>query len=140
MNSVTEANRTPSPGDDVVIVYDGECPFCKQYMQFIRLRASAGNVRLVDARSDDPQVDEVIRRGYDLDEGMIVTVGEQFYHGSDALQVLAMLSTGAGWFNRINFYVFRSKRVAAFLYPMLRGGRNLALRILGRKPINSESV
>ena len=138
MHSDTKATEPPLPEDDLIIVYDGECPFCKHYMQLLRLRASAGNVRLVDARSDDPQVDEVVRRGYDLDEGMIVTVGDQYYHGSDALQVLAMLSTGAGWFNRFNAYVFRSKRVSAFLYPVLRSGRNLALRILGRKPIHSE--
>ena len=140
MNSVTEDYRAPSPDSDVVIVYDGECPFCKQYMQLLRLRASCGNVRLVDARSDDPHVDEVVRRNYDLDQGMIVTVGDQYYHGSEALQVLAMLSTRMGWFNRFNFFVFRSKRVAAALYPTLRGGRNLALRLLGRKPINSEPL
>lgn len=137
MNSGTESSSKPLPADNVVIVYDGECPFCKQYTQLLRLRANSGNVRLINARSDDPQVEEVLRRGYDLDQGMIVTIDDQFYHGAQAMHVLAMLSTHTGWFNRFNYYVFRSKRVAFVLYPLLRRGRNLVLRILGRKPINN---
>jgi len=121
----------------VIIVYDGECPFCQKYIDLLRLRASVGTVRLVDARSDDPIVGDVLQRGFDLDQGMIVIIGERFYHGASAMQVLAMLSTGVGWFNRFNFYVFRSKRVSTVLYPVLRTGRNFVLRVLGRKPINS---
>ena len=136
MDSGLEGSGTPASDDEVVIVYDGECPFCKQYMQLLRLRASTSNVRLVNARNDDPQVAEAVRRGYDLDQGMIVTIANQFYHGAEAMHVLAMLSTRAGWFNRINYHIFRSKRITTFLYPILRSGRNLALRILGRAPIN----
>ena len=136
MHSDSKGSSPPSSDNQVVIVYDGECPFCKQYMQLLRLRANARNVRLINARDDDPQVDEIVRRGYDLDQGMIVTIADQVYHGAEAMHVLAMLSTRAGWFNRINFYVFRSKRVTTLLYPFLRSGRNLALRILGREPID----
>lgn len=130
-------NSSTPPCEDVIIVYDGECPFCQKYIDLLRLRASVGTVRLVDARSDDPIVGDVLQRGFDLDQGMIVIIGERFYHGASAMQVLAMLSTGVGWFNRFNFYVFRSKRVSTVLYPVLRTGRNLVLRLLGRKPINS---
>jgi hypothetical protein len=35
-------------------------------------------------------------------------------------------------FNRLNAALFRSPRVARLLYPMLRGGRNAVLRLLGR--------
>ena len=128
---------TSSPANEVAIVYDGECPFCQQFTRLLRLRANIGRVRLIDARGGDPLVAEVVKRGYDLDQGMIVTIGDEYYHGAEAMHVLAMLSTRAGWFNRFNFYVFRSKRVAAMLYPILRTGRNLALRILGRKLINN---
>ena len=136
MSNGTESSNTPSPESNVVIIYDGECPFCKKYTQLLRLRTSSGNVRLINARSDDPQVEEVLRRGYDLDQGMIVTIDGQFYHGAQAMHVLAMLSSHSGWLNRFNYYVFRSKRVSFILYPLLRGGRNLALRILGHKQIN----
>lgn len=103
----------------------------------MRLRASAGKVRLIDARSDDPLVGVVIQRGFNLDQGMIVIIEEHFYHGAEAMQVLAMLSTRSDWFNRLNYFVFHSKAVSAVLYPVLRTGRNLVLRLLRRKPIHS---
>jgi len=121
---------------EIAIVYDGQCPFCQQYTRLMRIRSSAGEVRLIDARSDDPLVAEVVRRGYDLDHGMVVSMDDNIYHGAEAMHVLAMLSTRAGWFNRFSYYIFRSKRIAAFLYPMLRAGRNLVLRLLGHKLIN----
>ena len=113
--------------------------FCQQYMRLLRLRASAGNVRLINARSDDPLVAEIAKKGYDLDQGMIVRIAERFYHGAEAMHVLAMLSTRSGLFNRFNHTIFQSKGAAAMLYPVLRSGRNLALRLLGRKPINTRS-
>lgn len=126
----------PAQGDDVTIVYDGECPFCQQYTRLLRIRESAGTVRLIDARSNDPLIEQIQDRGFDLDHGMIVIIAERFYHGSEAMQVLAMLSSRKGWFNRFNYRVFRSKRLSATLYPALRTGRNVVLRILGRKPIS----
>ena len=126
-----------SLSDEVAIVYDGECPFCQQYTQLLRVRASAGKVRLIDARSDDPLVSTIVERGFNLDQGMIVIIAERFYHGAAAMQVLAMLSTRSGWFNRFNYFVFRSKTVSTVLYPFLRAGRNLVLRILGHKPIHT---
>ena len=94
-------------------------------------------MHLVNARDDDPVVNDVIKRGFDLDQGMIVIIAERFYHGAEAMHVLAMLSTRTGWFNRLNFYVFRSKQVSTILYPLLRTGRNLVLRLLGRTAINT---
>lgn len=126
-----------SVSDDVTIVYDAECPFCHHYTQLVRLRASAGDVHLVNARSDHPVIGEIEQRGFDLDQGMIVIIAERYYYGSEAMQVLAMLSTRAGWFNRLNYLVFRSSRLSNFLYPALRRGRNLILRLLGRKRIRN---
>lgn len=131
-NETTSANGK----ENVTIVYDGKCPFCQRFTRLLRIRESAGNVQLVDARSEKPLVKESQRRGYDLDEGMVVIIEDRFYHGAEAMQVLAMLSTRTGWFNRLNYLVFRSKRASVVLYPVLRTGRNLALRILGHKPIN----
>lgn len=139
-NSTPISGGTASQGnirEDVTIVYDGECPFCQQYTQLLRLRASSGNVQLINARDNTQPVIDAVERGFDLDQGMIVIIEDRFYHGADAMHVLAMLSTQTGWFNRLNYYVFRSKRVSTILYPVLRTGRNLVLRLLGRKPIKS---
>lgn len=140
MTDSTTGVEASAPAEDVSIVYDGECPFCQHFMLLVRVRESAGSVRLIDARSDDPLVTDVIQRGFDLDQGMIVKIGERFYHGAEAMQVLAMLSTRTGWFNKLNYQLFRSQRASRALYPLLRSGRNLVLRIRGHKPIHSQKA
>jgi hypothetical protein len=39
-------------------------------------------------------------------------------------------------FNRVNSMLFASREVARLAYPILRAGRNLTLRILGRSAID----
>lgn len=117
------------------LLYDGECPFCTRYVRYTRLKDAAGPVRLIDAREPGPEADEARRHGYDLNEGMLLNFLGQYYHGDAALHVLAMLTTPSGVFNRLNAWLYRSPRRARIIYPFLRGGRNAALRLLGRKPI-----
>lgn len=118
-----------------LLVYDGDCPFCSRYVALLRLRDSFGPVRLVDARSGHPVVQQLYRQGYDLDEGMALVDGDTIYHGDECLHRLALMTTPSGVFNRFNAAVFRSKSASAVLYPILRGGRNLTLRLLGRRKI-----
>jgi hypothetical protein len=40
-------------------------------------------------------------------------------------------------FNRLTYWSFRSRRASRVLYPVLRAGRNLVLKLLGRTRINN---
>lgn len=112
----------------LTLLYDGQCPFCSAYARLTQLRATMGEITLIDARiSDQPTVQAVKRQGYDLNTGMAVLYGEQAYHGADAVHFLALHSTRQGWFNRLNYWIFRSPARARLCYPFLRLGRNLAL-------------
>ena len=141
MNLAHDAQRQRAgnhhPRGDAWLVYDGDCPFCSRYVQYLRLREAAGPVRLVNAREGGPLVDELQRAGLDLDEGMVLKVGGRYYHGADCIHALALLSSGSGLFNRINAKVFRSPQLSRVLYPVLRAGRNTVLRLLGRTKIAS---
>ncbi|HEX5079894.1 MAG TPA: DUF393 domain-containing protein [Geminicoccaceae bacterium] len=117
------------------IVYDGQCPFCSRYVQLVRLRETLGKVELVDARKGGPRVEEVRKAGLDLDEGMVLKLDGQLYHGAECIHRLALLSTGSSWFNRINAAMFRSRPASRLLYPVLRTGRNAVLRMLGRSKL-----
>lgn len=119
------------------LIYDGQCPFCSAYVKYLRVRESLGTLRLVNARDGGPLVDEIVRAGIDLDEGMVLKVGPTLYHGADCIHALAWLSTPSGGFNRINAAIFRSPFLARWLYPVLRAGRNAALRLLGRRKLNA---
>lgn len=125
----------PAEDGELWIVYDGECPFCSSYVTLYRLRERTGKVHLIDARSGHPLVDEVRSRGLDLDEGMAVMFQGRLYHGAGAMNMLAILGSDGGIFNRVNGALFRHPRLARLLYPVLVRGRWIALRLLGRRLI-----
>lgn len=114
------------------LLYDGECPFCSRYVVHVRLREAVGHVMLANVREHPTLLEEVRRLGYDVDTGMVLKLNGRYYHGADCIHALALLTTPAGWFNRINSLAFRSRAFARFAYPILRAGRNLTLKLLGR--------
>lgn len=116
----------------ITIIYDGECPFCSAYVHVLRLKDSVGGVRLVNARDMGQDVQEAVRRGYDLNEGMVAIIGTRYYHSADCIHVLSLLTSSSGVWNRFNAWVFASPKRAAYIYPILRFGRNLVLLVLRR--------
>lgn len=119
----------------MVVIYDGDCPFCTNFVKLQNLRKNVGKVELVDARSGDPRVAEMQRLGHDLDEGMVVLYGEQIYYGSDAVALMSTL-TGARWgVGRLTARLLRNKKRSAFLYPSMKFGRRIVLTLLGRAKI-----
>jgi len=124
------------PDEGLVLVYDGECPVCNAYVRYLRLKQSVGRVTLVNARDGGPCVERVRNAGLDLDQGMVLAYRGRFYHGADCIHMLALLSTRSGLFNHVNAVIFGNPRMSAVLYPVLRLGRNLLLRLLGRTPLH----
>jgi predicted DCC family thiol-disulfide oxidoreductase YuxK len=114
------------------LLYDGECPFCSRYVSYVRLRDAVGSVTLADAREHPDLVEEARQRGYEIDTGMVLKLDGRYYHGGDCIHALALLTTPSGVFNRVNRALFRSRTFSRFAYPVLRTGRNLTLRLLGR--------
>ena len=122
---------------DVLIVYDGECPACRNYVRIVRIREDVGRVAIVDAREDTPIMREITAAGLDIDEGMVVKLGDALYHGDDAVHMMALIGSPSGVLNRLNHQLFKRPRVSRVLYPVLRGGRAVLLRLLGKTRINN---
>jgi predicted DCC family thiol-disulfide oxidoreductase YuxK len=116
-----------------VIIYDGDCVFCNNYVRLLKLRQSIGPVELLDARSDDPRVAEYWRQGYDLNRGMLFVHAGRIYHGDEAINVLASLSSDSTFFNRVNGAVLSNAQTAKLLYPLLKLGRRAVLLLRGKK-------
>ena len=121
----------------VLLLYDRECPVCHNYCRAVRIRKSAGELQIVNAREHSDILQEVTARGLDIDQGMVLKLDGQFYYGADAIHILALLSTRSGIFNRLNYWLFRSARLSRLFYPVLRSLRNLLLKLLGRRRINN---
>lgn len=130
-----QARSGPAAADAALVVYDGECIFCQNYVRMLRLRDSVGHVELVDARSDDPRVRAMQHRGYDLDEGMVFAWKGRIYHGADAVNALALLASPSSLFNRLNAAILSRPAVARAVYPLLKAGRRATLWVRGRGAI-----
>jgi predicted DCC family thiol-disulfide oxidoreductase YuxK len=125
------------PGKQVLLVYDRECPVCRNYCQAVRIREAAGELQIINARERSDIMQTINARGLDIDQGMVLKLDDQLYCGADAIHALALLSTDSGIFNRLNYWLFRSAWLSRLLYPVLRALRNLLLKLLGRRKINN---
>ncbi len=103
----------------------------------VRIRESVGQLVLVNAREPSELVDQLTQLGFDIDQGIVLKLGDQLYYGAEAMQALALISSSQNWFNRLNYWLFKNKAVAKFMYPILRCGRNLLLKVLGKTKINN---
>ena len=130
-----ETQAAPQPAG-LTLIYDGECPVCKTYVQMLRLREAAGVVTLVNAREAPDLVGDMRKRGFEINEGMILLAGDQVFFGADALNAVALMSTPTRWVNRLNYSLFRSRRLSRLAYPFMRGSRGVLLKLLGRPLID----
>lgn len=124
---------------EIWFAYDGECPICATAAAAFRVREAVGTLHLVNARVDvgHPVLSEVNAARLDLDEGMVVKYGGRLYHGADALQLMAMIGSEHGWFNRMNAALFKNRSVARIAYPFMRAVRNMAIAVKGSGKIGN---
>lgn len=122
----------------LLIVYDGACPFCCAYTTLIRLRERM-QIELLSARSDDLRIAAFRNSGYRLDEGMLLQMDGEVFVGAEAMYWLAVFSTDAGVLNRLQRFVFSRRWLARALYPCLRMGRRVVL-YLRRVPLIDDAA
>ena len=120
---------------DYIMIYDGHCPVCAAGARFAEVDEAYGHLRCVDAREDAITRSELRATGMDLDNGVVLIKDGHYLQGVDAVHALALAAPPHGLFNRANRWLFGSVERARRIYPVLLGGRNLLLKLLGRKPI-----
>ena len=127
-------------GEDILLIYDKECPACDFYCNLVRIRESVGRLILIDAREPSAVMDEITAAGLNIDQGMVLKVGQTLHYGSDAIHALSLMGTRVGFFNRLTCWCFRSERASRILYPMFRAWRNLLLKALRKTKINNLNI
>ena len=123
--------------EQILLVYDRECPACNAYCKVVKIRESVGDLRIVDARKNSEVMNEITAQGLDIDQGMVLKMGEQLYYGADAIHTLALIGSRSVILNRLNYWMFKSKIISRVFYPLLRASRNLLLKILKKTKINN---
>jgi predicted DCC family thiol-disulfide oxidoreductase YuxK len=123
------------PTGSIIIIYDGDCPFCRSYIALTRLR-ELSNTCLLNARDEPDLCRELLDKGVSLDEGMLVIMNNELHHGGDAIHRIALLTNKNTKFNKVVYSVFSRPVISRYAYPVLRGLRNITLRLLGKKAIH----
>jgi hypothetical protein len=111
-------------------------PVCNSYCNRVRIQNSLGTIKLINARDVDEETVKTTLKGLDLDQGMVLKVGDALYFGPEAINAIALMSSQAGMFNRLSYWIFRSPRRSRLLYPVLRSCRNVILRGMRKTRIN----
>ncbi|MGH1457078.1 MAG: DCC1-like thiol-disulfide oxidoreductase family protein [Alphaproteobacteria bacterium] len=123
---------------EIQIIYDRECPFCRNYINLIRVQKNY-TVTLIDARTPSAITDDIKNKHHlNFDEGMVVKINENVYFGADAMHMISLLSTKSGFLNRIISFIFKSKHASCIIYPILKWFRKLTLWLLRIPLINEQ--
>lgn len=125
--------------EGVWFVYDGECPICNHAANAMRIKQQYGELHLLNARESGNHalVLEINEMGLDLDEGMVLYVDQQFYHGTKALKFIADHGDNKNLFMLFCKSLFWSDFLAKSFYPWMRGARNWLVRRKGKGRIDN---
>jgi predicted DCC family thiol-disulfide oxidoreductase YuxK len=124
----------------IELIYDGECPICRAYVQMHRLRESAESIRLIDARQHPDVVDAYAKRGIDLNRDFVLKLDGAEYIGGAAMFALSAVAARHASIRRLNACVFASNTTSRAIYAVLRVSRWALLLLIGREPIRPSTV
>ena len=66
---------------NLTFIYDGECPFCNHFAELLEVKSKLKNISIVDGRKNPILINSLLEKGYDIDKGAILQVGEDIFHG-----------------------------------------------------------
>jgi len=121
----------PSIDPSPLLVFDGGCPFCRQFALLSELRGGIAGLRLCDGRRDHALRRELRDRGFPLSQGAIVLEGGRLHHGAAAIQWICARMEPSAPLLALLTPLFADPKRARRLYPALLLARRLALGLRG---------
>ena len=115
----------------LTLIYDGGCPFCREFALRSELQAGVPNLRIVDGRADHDLRRKLNTLGLPLRNGAVLIEGEQKWHGSEAIAELSRRMKPSDPLLRLLARLFADNQRSALAYPALLAARRLALATRG---------
>jgi len=116
---------------DLVLVYDGGCPFCRQFALATELKGGIPLLELRDGRADNALRADLKKRGFNLARGAVLLEGERTWHGAEAIAELCRRLAPSDPLLHLLRGLFSAPNRAKGIYPLLLLARRLALRWKG---------
>jgi hypothetical protein len=114
-----------------LLVFDGGCLFCRHFAQLSELRSGIPGLQIRDGRADQVLRRQLAARGYALQQGAVLVVGEQVLHGAAAIQWLCARMVPSAALLQLLAPLLAQPERARRLYPVLLLARRLALALRG---------
>ena len=123
----------------VEVIYDGECPFCSNFVSLSRLQDLGYKVTLINARDNANPIVGELSKSYNLDNGMIVIVGDEILYGASAASFIATGFVKQDLISRIYRGLLKRDNISKLIYPVLVIMRKIYFKVIGKKLINNDS-
>ena len=126
--------------ENAILLYDGECYFCTNYVEALRLKEAFPGISILNARENLDLVSKVEDIGAQINDGMVLIHEGNIHWGVDAITCLIndRHDMNKNFFLRLNDFVFSNKTVGARIYAVLVRLRRVYL-FLKRVPLIGKS-
>lgn len=114
--------------NQIIIFYDEECPFCKSYTNFLKLKKSF-DLKLIDARKNKIELENICKN-LDINEGFIVVYKDDCFQGAKALEFLNSAVDKTTILGKLHFFFAYDNTFSKLLYKILFILRKFILFIL----------
>ena len=115
----------------LALVYDGGCPFCRQFAPATELTGGIPLLELRDGRADHALRAALKARGLNLANGAVLLEGERAWHGAEAIAELCRRLAPSGPLLYLLRGLFSEPNRARRIYPLLLLARRMALHWKG---------
>ena len=115
----------------LTLIYDGGCPFCREFALRSELKAGIPTLRIVDGRADHSIRRELNALGLPLRNGAVLLEGDQRWHGSEAIAELSRRMKPSDPLLKLLASLLSNNQRSALAYPALLAARRLALATRG---------
>lgn len=110
----------------VFLYYDGECPFCNRYADFLKLK-KCFDLTIYDARINLSW--KKYKKDIILDDGVILIFENKCYQGVSAVEMLISICKYDGVFYSLQKFIFTNKFLGNIVYNCFKFFRKIALWI-----------
>ena len=114
--------------NQIILFYDEECPFCKNYTKFLKLKKSF-DLKLIDARKSKIEL-KTMCENLDINDGFIIVYENHCFQGSKALEFLNSAVDKTTILGKLHFFFAYDNIFSKLLYKILFILRKVILFIL----------
>ena len=115
----------------LTLIYDGGCPFCRDFASRSELNSGIGGFQIIDGRADITLRRDLLKKGISLANGAVLIENDQLWHGSEAIAELSRRMNPSDPLLGLLRELFQDQPRARLLYPLLLTARRVALGLKG---------